>query len=614
MKLFTLFLILIGTSSSVLSQSILLEPQGQSINGKTEGINQLDINNGGLLIQTKHEEDTLSEQTESFTMDCSTENHSFSSSGVLTDPSGFGSYSPLTNYDCTYRIVGTSDSSFNAFRIRILMLDTDAVGDSIILEDYSTGEVYFRFSGNTAPAEDIFFPTSVIRVRFKTDADRNIGMGFKLFWSEMLQGDVENNIGFKGGNVFLFDAKKAALIAGRNSKLNFENAGFNSIAMGDMSRATGKESIALGSQNKSMGEGAIVIGEKSEASGKQSLALGYFSKADGYKSVAINTGRAGGERSFALGYLASADSAYTIAIGSNAESLAQSSISIGNATSSGMFSIAIGHGSNASAQRAVALGYGAIAGGSSSIALGGETTGSGAIAIGNSSKASGQGSFTLCSYCEASGDHSTSMGNKMYTNGKSGTFMIGDEGLGATAHYANVSNRMITRFRNGYYFYTDAANTIGVKLLAGDNSWSTASDSTLKENFLPSIGEKVLNSVAKMRVGTWNYKTQDSGEYRHWGVMAQDFYKHFGQDKYGTVGSDTLIASADFDGVSFAAIKALEERTRGLNKQLVAGKEQRQALDIQLKELKAMSNKQQELLAHLIERFGKSNIEVPPKK
>jgi hypothetical protein len=49
--------------------------------------------------------------------------------------------------------------------------------------------------------------------------------------------------------------------------------------------------------------------------------------------------------------------------------------------------------------------------------------------------------------------------------------------------------------------------------------------------------------------------------------MAQDFYAHFGKDEFGSVGCDTLIASADFDGVNFAAIKALEERTRELQKE-----------------------------------------------
>jgi hypothetical protein len=43
--------------------------------------------------------------------------------------------------------------------------------------------------------------------------------------------------------------------------------------------------------------------------------------------------------------------------------------------------------------------------------------------------------------------------------------------------------------------------------------------------------------------------------------MAQDFHAAFGTDKYGTIGNDTTINSADFAGVSFIAIQALEKRT-----------------------------------------------------
>ncbi len=247
----------------------------------------------------------------------------------------------------------------------------------------------------------------------------------------------------------------------------------------------------------------------------------------------------------------------SVAIGDSSRALGSSSIAIGNrALATNRLSYAFGNIVEATGSPSFAIGSESIASGSSS------------ISIGVSSVASGIGAKAFCSYCEASGDYSTSLGSKMYTNNKTGTFMIGDEQSGAAAHYANVSNRMVTRFRNGYYFYTDASSTVGSKMLAGDNSWSTASDSTIKENFQPSNGEKVLNSVAQMRVGTWNYKTQDPSRYRHWGVMAQDFYKHFGQDDFGTIGSDTLIASADFDGVAFAAIKALETRTRLLQEEL----------------------------------------------
>jgi len=66
-----------------------------------------------------------------------------------------------------------------------------------------------------------------------------------------------------------------------------------------------------------------------------------------------------------------------------------------------------------------------------------------------------------------------------------------------------------------------------------------------------------------MKLGSWNYISQNPLKQRHYGPMAQDFYAAFGKDKYGTIGNDTTINSADFAGVSFIAIQALEKRSSG---------------------------------------------------
>ncbi len=44
--------------------------------------------------------------------------------------------------------------------------------------------------------------------------------------------------------------------------------------------------------------------------------------------------------------------------------------------------------------------------------------------------------------------------------------------------------------------------------------------------------------------------------------MAQEFYSAFGYDEIGTIGCDTLLSSADFDGINLIAIQALEKRTK----------------------------------------------------
>ena len=49
--------------------------------------------------------------------------------------------------------------------------------------------------------------------------------------------------------------------------------------------------------------------------------------------------------------------------------------------------------------------------------------------------------------------------------------------------------------------------------------------------------------------------------------MAQEFYAAFGKDSYGTIGNDTTINQADFDGINLIAIQALEQRTAQLQKE-----------------------------------------------
>ena len=50
--------------------------------------------------------------------------------------------------------------------------------------------------------------------------------------------------------------------------------------------------------------------------------------------------------------------------------------------------------------------------------------------------------------------------------------------------------------------------------------------------------------------------------------MAQEFYAAFGQDEYGSIGNDTTINQADFDGINLIAIQALEKRTTQLKEEL----------------------------------------------
>jgi hypothetical protein len=51
--------------------------------------------------------------------------------------------------------------------------------------------------------------------------------------------------------------------------------------------------------------------------------------------------------------------------------------------------------------------------------------------------------------------------------------------------------------------------------------------------------------------------------------MAQEIFHYFGTDKYGTIGNDTTIASADMDGIMMICLQALEKRTKELNDAII---------------------------------------------
>jgi hypothetical protein len=105
-------------------------------------------------------------------------------------------------------------------------------------------------------------------------------------------------------------------------------------------------------------------------------------------------------------------------------------------------------------------------------------------------------------------------------------------------------------------FYDTGTRVIGTHTgayLSTGGVWTNASDQKLKENFALVEGQQVLERVANIPIGTWNYKSQDPS-IRHMGPSAQDFYAAFGLGEY-----DTHISTVDADGVSLAAIQALYE-------------------------------------------------------
>jgi hypothetical protein len=212
--------------------------------------------------------------------------------------------------------------------------------------------------------------------------------------------------------------------------------------------------------------------------------------------------------------------------------------------------------------------------------------------MGRDSYATGTYSTAIGCHATASGDNSIALGSYISTNNHDGSFLIGDNST-TTVMNGTTPNNFRARFDGGYRFYTSSDYSTSCALSPGANAWTTTSDVRLKENFETVNGEDFLKKIAMMRLVSWNYKKQDPSIFRHYGPMAQDFYAAFGKDKYGTIGNDTTINSADFAGVSFIAIQALEKRTAEQKIEI----EELKAAILQLQnQLKAVEEKQDKKL------------------
>ena len=82
------------------------------------------------------------------------------------------------------------------------------------------------------------------------------------------------------------------------------------------------------------------------------------------------------------------------------------------------------------------------------------------------------------------------------------------------------------------------------------------SDRNVKRDVEPVDQDAILESVARMPVSTWSYKSEDPSV-RHMGPMAQDF-----QAAFGLGDTDRAYDPIDAHGVAFAAIQGLYEQMR----------------------------------------------------
>ena len=311
-------------------------------------------------------------------------------------------------------------------------------------------------------------------------------------------------------------------------------------------------SFATGYQTQAKGKFSSSFGYQSKANGTFSFAMGSQAIADSSGSFAFGNGAiASGINAMAFGDDAKATEESSIAIGRDVESTGMASVCIGNMTKSGgEGSVALGRSTEATGNYAFAAGYLSIANKESSIAIGRAVT--------------------------ASGINSTALGALMDTNNKKGAFMIGDTDPGSEGKtYVGTNDQFVARFKNGYYLLTSGNTTrTGASMLSGQTAWNAISDSTRKERFVAANGEDFLTRLRSLRLGSWNYKNQQTAQpERFYGPMAQELFSAFGKDKYGTIGTDTTVSTINMDGLLFIFSQALEKRTTDLqteNQQLKA--------------------------------------------
>lgn len=218
-----------------------------------------------------------------------------------------------------------------------------------------------------------------------------------------------------------------------------------------------------------------------------------------------------------------------------------------DAVASGVRSLSIGTSSQASGVASIALGFQAVA------------SGQGAKAIGSNVTASEMAAMALGYGTVASGRFSTAIGSYASTNGKAGAFVYGDRSTETLAR-AVADNQFVVRAARFWLgANTNVTATAGRFIetstgayLSTGGTWTNSSDVARKQNFEGVDGEMVLEKVAALPIQTWNYKDDDVAV-RHMGPTAQDFRAafHLGD-------TDKAIATVDADGVSLAAIQALE--------------------------------------------------------
>lgn len=521
---------------------LILKTFAQNVGiGTVEPVNKLQIH-GNLLVTVP----TIATITQPVPSQNKTMVTASTISFAASDSTGriYDTGGPFGNYTADVLANASIPSSTNVgIEMTAETMDLNT-GDSLIVKESITGTILLAIGNVYNSTGKWVFNSPSLYLIFKSNADNNIGAGFSLFFRRLYDNSASlpSVSGFVGNSLF-FDAKAGSL---RSGAINNSPWGAYSVGLGLNSTASGNYSTALGFRNT--------------ASGDYSTAIGYFTRASGNYSTAM------GVQTYALNNYATALGCQTIASGQSTST---------------------------------AMGYFTTASGSISTAMGRETIASGdySTSIGSQTTASGAYSTSVGKYTTASGASSTAMGVQASTNGYNNSFCIGGvSDLTSNPLTQNTqNNQMMMRFDN-YTFWISPSNY--AYLIPASNGWAYTSDRNKKERFEELNGETVLQKISSIPFYSWNFKEPTTRQYRHYGIMAQDFFDAFGKDSYGNIGNDTTVSPLDMLGVDMAAIKALEKRSTALageNEQLKAAnlklEKRMEMVEAMLNELKAVKEK-----------------------
>ncbi len=226
---------------------------------------------------------------------------------------------------------------------------------------------------------------------------------------------------------------------------------------------------------------------------------------------------------------------YSVAMGRDCKARGQDAFAIGAATSASAYSsFAGGVNSKATNNGAFSFGAGTLASGNYCAAFGWETKAVGnnsfaageysqanepnCTALGGRSIASGLTSTAIGYSTIASGHYSTALGSRISTNGKNGSFAIGD---GSTLGYTNndADNQMIMRFVGGYKLFTDSGATQGLHITTGGvakymNNLASSYDnrSLVDKRYVDSLTGTISGGVSKWTLSGTNIYNNNSGK------------------------------------------------------------------------------------------------------